>query len=44
MHRAGGCVGGRDREGPPGGGQLWPVMSYTGRGGRAVRALSPAGR
>lgn len=28
----------REREGPLGGGQLWPVTSYTGRGGRAVRA------
>lgn len=29
---------------PGGEGQLWPVMSYTGRGDRAVRALGPAGR
>lgn len=39
------CRWQRQREKDPGGGgQLWPVMSYTGRGDRAVRALGPASR
>lgn len=38
------CRWQREREGPLGGGQLWPVAAYAGRGGRAVRACGPAGR